>query len=105
MPICHKNLRLLCIYFSEIHSAGLREKRKKLTSICLEYFLKYIHVLDITKILRKDYHLLKEHSYRYPTVILKKYIARNELSKSYVLLQIVPKIIRQPSPKHVKYLQ
>ena len=44
-----------------------------------DYFLKYVAVIDIIKILRKDYHLLREHSYKSPTLIFKIYVAYNEL--------------------------
>lgn len=55
-----------------------------------------MHVLDIIKILRKDDHPLREQggqSYRYPTLIFKIYAACNEFKKSYVLVQIVPKMV------------
>lgn len=93
MPTLLGTLRWSYSYFSEISNDNLRGKRKKLSSILsLRFFPKNTHVLNIIKILRKD-HPLREHSYRYATLIFKIYAAYNEFKKSYVLVQTVLKIV------------
>lgn len=82
-----------------------KEKKKWALLSSLDYFLKYVHLLDIIKIPWKDYNLLRKHSHKYLTLTLKIYVPCNKLKKSYVLLQIVPKLISWPTPEHVKYVQ